>query len=67
MVRKDKEFTRDVQMIFQDNMASLDPKKRVIDIIAEPLRNFEKMTVTEERKKSFRTFRYSWYAGRCTI
>lgn len=51
MVRKDKEFTRDVQMIFQDNMASLDPKKRVIDIIAEPLRNFEKMTVTEERKR----------------
>lgn len=51
MVRKDKEFTKDVQMIFQDNMASLDPKKRVIDIIAEPLRNFEKMTVTEERKR----------------
>ena len=51
MVRKDKEFTRDVQMIFQDNMASLDSKKRVIDIIAEPLRNFEKMTVTEERKR----------------
>ena len=51
MVRKDREFTRDVQMIFQDNMASLDPKKRVIDIIAEPLRNFEKMTVTEERKR----------------
>ena len=51
MVRKDKEFTRDVQMIFQDNMASLDPKKRVIDIIAEPLRNLEKMTVTEERKR----------------
>ncbi len=51
MIRKDKEFTRDVQMIFQDNMASLDPKKRVIDIIAEPLRNFEKMTVTEERKR----------------
>lgn len=51
MVRKDKAFTRDVQMIFQDNMASLDPKKRVIDIIAEPLRNFEKMTIKEERKK----------------
>ena len=30
---------------------SLDPKKRVIDIIGEPLRNFEKMTVTEERKR----------------
>lgn len=51
MVRKDKAFTRDVQMIFQDNMASLDPKKRVIDIIAEPLRNFGKMTIKEERKK----------------
>lgn len=51
MVRKDKSFTRDVQMIFQDNMSSLDPKKRVLDIIAEPLRNFEKLTVTEERKK----------------
>ena len=36
MVRKDKEFTRDVQMIFQDAMSSLNPKKRIIDIIAEP-------------------------------
>ena len=51
MIRHDKTFTRDVQMIFQDNMSSLDPKKRVLDIIAEPLRNFEKMTVTEERKR----------------
>lgn len=51
MVRKDKAFTRDVQMIFQDNMSSLDPKKRVLDIIAEPLRNFENLTVNEERKR----------------
>lgn len=51
MVKKDKDFTRDVQMIFQDNMSSLDPKKRIIDVIAEPLRNFEKLTVTEERKR----------------
>lgn len=51
MVKHDKSFTRDVQMIFQDNMSSLDPKKRVLDIIAEPLRNFEKMTITEERKR----------------
>ena len=51
MVKHDKAFTKDVQMIFQDNMSSLDPKKRVLDIIAEPLRNFEKLTVTEERKK----------------
>lgn len=51
MVKKDRDFTRDVQMIFQDNMSSLDPKKRIIDVIAEPLRNFEKLTVTEERKR----------------
>lgn len=51
MVRKDKSFTRDVQMIFQDNMSSLDPKKRILDVIAEPLRNFENLTITEERKR----------------
>lgn len=51
MVKKDKAFTRDVQMIFQDNMSSLDPKKRILDVIAEPLRNFENLTVTEERKR----------------
>lgn len=40
---------RDIQMIFQDPYSSLNPKKRVLDIIAEPLRNFEKMTKKEER------------------
>ncbi|VWL85694.1 ATP-binding cassette domain-containing protein [Oceanivirga miroungae] len=48
--RKTK-FRKDVQMIFQDSMSSLNPKKRVLDIIAEPIRNFENLTVTEERKK----------------
>lgn len=51
MVKNDKAFTRDVQMIFQDNMSSLDPKKRILDVIAEPLRNFENLTITEERKR----------------
>lgn len=40
---------RDIQMIFQDPYSSLNPKKRVLDIIAEPLRNFEKMTRKEEQ------------------
>lgn len=40
---------RDIQMIFQDPYSSLNPKKRVLDIIAEPLRNFEKMTKKEEQ------------------
>lgn len=48
--RKTK-FRKDVQMIFQDSMSSLNPKKRVIDIIAEPIRNFENLTVDEEKKK----------------
>jgi peptide/nickel transport system ATP-binding protein len=44
-------YRRGVQMIFQDAYSSLNPKKRVLDIIAEPLRNFEKMTAAEELKK----------------
>jgi len=44
-------YRRGVQMIFQDAYSSLNPKKRVLDIIAEPIRNFEKFTAGEERKK----------------
>ncbi|WP_156416399.1 ATP-binding cassette domain-containing protein, partial [Caviibacter abscessus] len=40
-----------IQMIFQDSASSLNPRKRVLDIIAEPLRNFENLTVEEERKR----------------
>lgn len=43
-------FRRNVQMIFQDPYSSLNPKKRVYDIIAEPLRNFEHLTKQEERR-----------------
>lgn len=38
-------------MIFQDPYSSLNPKKRVLDIIAEPLRNFEKMSPGEEKRR----------------
>lgn len=44
------DFRKDIQMIFQDPYSSLNPKKRVLDIIAEPLRNFRKMTKAEEQK-----------------
>ncbi|WMJ87601.1 ABC transporter ATP-binding protein [Anaerocolumna sp. MB42-C2] len=44
-------YRRGVQMIFQDAYSSLNPKKRVRDIIAEPLRNFEKLTSGEEQKR----------------
>ncbi|WOY89248.1 ATP-binding cassette domain-containing protein [Ligilactobacillus murinus] len=43
-VRKKLQYNKDVQMIFQDSLSSLNPKKKVIDIIGEPLRNFEKLS-----------------------
>ncbi|MBD2870615.1 ABC transporter ATP-binding protein [Paenibacillus sp. IB182493] len=42
---------RDIQMIFQDPYSSLNPKKRVLDIVAEPLRNFEKLSAQEEKRR----------------
>lgn len=44
-------YRRGVQMIFQDAYSSLNPKKRVLDIVAEPLRNFENLTKAEERRR----------------
>ncbi|PKR77709.1 ABC transporter ATP-binding protein [Halalkalibacillus sediminis] len=35
---------KDIQMIFQDPYSSLNPRKRVLDIIAEPLNNYENLT-----------------------
>lgn len=49
--RKKMGYNKDVQMIFQDSMSSLNPKKRVLDIIAEPIRNFERLSDQEEKKK----------------
>lgn len=49
--RKQKNVRRDVQMIFQDPYSSLNPKKRVLDIIAEPLRNFERQSPQEEKRR----------------
>jgi len=42
---------KDIQMIFQDPFSSLNPRKRVIDIVAEPLRNLHKLTKEEEKKR----------------
>jgi len=44
-------YRKSVQMIFQDVHSSLNAKKRVLDVIAEPIRNFENLTKGEERKR----------------
>ena len=46
-----KKASRDIQMIFQDPYSSLNPKKRIQDIVAEPLRNFETLTPKEETQR----------------
>lgn len=38
---------RDIQMIFQDPYSSLNVRKRVFDIVAEPLKNYEKFSKNE--------------------
>ena len=48
---KYEEYNREVQMIFQDSASSLNPKKRIIDVIAEPIRNFSKVSPGEEKKR----------------
>nr|WP_106783817.1 ATP-binding cassette domain-containing protein [Lysinibacillus timonensis] len=44
-------YNRDIQMIFQDAHSSLNPRKRVYEILAEPIRNFLKLTPSEERRR----------------
>jgi peptide/nickel transport system ATP-binding protein len=46
-----KNYNRDVQMIFQDSTSALNPKKRIRDIMAEPIRNYFNMTPAEEKKR----------------
>ena len=49
--RRKLNYNKDVQMIFQDSMSSLNPRKRIEDIIAEPIRNFENLTTDQERDR----------------
>ncbi len=49
--RERRKYTKDIQMIFQDPYSSLNSRKRVLDIVAEPIRNFERLSPDEERKR----------------
>ncbi|KRK12229.1 oligopeptide ABC transporter ATP-binding protein [Lacticaseibacillus zeae DSM 20178 = KCTC 3804] len=44
-----KQFRRQVQMVFQDPFASLNPRQKVADIIAEGIDNFHLASSTQER------------------
>lgn len=47
--RRNVKYNQNVQMIFQDSLSSLNPRKRVLDIIAEPLRNFQHLSAEDEK------------------
>lgn len=49
--KRRSDYRRNVQMIFQDAMSSFNPKKRISDVLAEPIRNFTNMTPDEERRR----------------
>lgn len=49
--QRNSSYNRDIQMIFQDAHSSLNPRKRVQDILAEPIRNFLRLSDLEERRK----------------
>lgn len=49
--KRTSDYNRNVQMIFQDSMSSLNPRKRVRDIIAEPLDNFERLSPEETNRR----------------
>lgn len=53
--RRKLDYNRDVQMIFQDSLSSLNPRKRIEYVIAEPLRNFEHLDKEEEKLRVLRT------------
>lgn len=49
--KRDSAYNRDIQMIFQDSHSSMNPRKRVFDILAEPIRNFLNLSPQEERRR----------------
>lgn len=48
------DYNKDIQMIFQDSTSALNPRKRIRDIIAEPMRNYFDYTDKQERAEIVR-------------
>lgn len=45
-------FRSEVQMVFQDTGAALDPYMKILDIIAEPIRNYHRLSKGEIRSRA---------------
>lgn len=49
--RQLKTIRNNIQMVFQDSYSALNPRMTIYNSIAEPIRNFENLSVIDERKK----------------
>lgn len=49
--RQLRTIRNEIQIVFQDSYSALDPRMNIYNSIAEPIRNFEKLSGKEERKK----------------
>lgn len=51
--KKEKWLNRqNIQMVFQDSLASFDPKMKILDIVTEPLLNYKKINRNEKEDKA---------------
>ncbi len=46
-----RRFRRDVQVVFQNSLGAVNPRFRAVDIVAEPLDNFEPLSAAERRRR----------------
>lgn len=49
--KKYANYNKDVQMIFQDSTSSMNPKKRIIDVMGEPMKNYFDYTPAEIKRR----------------
>jgi peptide/nickel transport system ATP-binding protein/oligopeptide transport system ATP-binding protein len=49
--REMRPIRRELQAVFQDPYASLNPRMRALDIVAEPIRNFERARAADVRER----------------